>query len=103
MSQIQTPCPSDLFVFIDELPATQFDASFGKPPKGATNYQDWPNCWFDLPADRHSRGGNLSFADGHVEHWRWQASKVFTQFGQAVAAAEMPDYVHNQNAMKQPL
>jgi prepilin-type processing-associated H-X9-DG protein len=25
----------------------------------------------DYPADWHSRGGNLSFADGHVETWRW--------------------------------
>jgi prepilin-type N-terminal cleavage/methylation domain-containing protein/prepilin-type processing-associated H-X9-DG protein len=102
-TQIQSPSPSELFVFIDELPATQFDASFGMPPKGSPDYQDWQNCWFDMPSDRHNQGGNLSFADGHVEHWHWQTAKVFTQYGQAVAAAEMPDYVRLQNAMKQSL
>lgn len=29
--------------------------------------------WGAYPSDRHSRSGNLSFADGHVEqhHWKW--------------------------------
>ena len=103
LTEIQSPGPSELFVFIDELPQTEFDASFGMPPKGSTNYQDWQSCWFDMPSDRHSQGGNLSFADGHVEHWHWQTPKTFTQYGQAVAAGEMPDYVRLQNAMKQPL
>jgi prepilin-type processing-associated H-X9-DG protein/prepilin-type N-terminal cleavage/methylation domain-containing protein len=102
LAQIQTPGPSDLFVFIDELPATEYDASFGMPPKGSSFFQQWQNCWFDMPADRHNQGGNLSFADGHVEHWQWKAPKVFTGFGQAVTAAEMPDYARLQNAMLQP-
>ena len=33
--------------------------------------------WLDLPADRHQQGVNLTFADGHAEHWRWQAPKIF--------------------------
>jgi prepilin-type processing-associated H-X9-DG protein len=28
-----------------------------------------------VPADRHSGGSNLSFADGHVEHWVWKNRK----------------------------
>ena len=103
LTDIQSPGPSDLFVFIDELPATQFDASFGMPPKGSPDYKKWQNCWFDMPSARHNQGGNLSFADGHVEHWHWQTDQVFTGYGQAVTAAEMPDYVRLQNAMKQPL
>jgi prepilin-type processing-associated H-X9-DG protein len=102
LAQIQTPGPSDLFVFIDELAATEFDASFGMPPKGLSFFQDWQNCWFDMPADRHNQGGNLSFADGHVEHWQWKVPKVFTGYGQGVTAAEMPDYMQLQNAMLQP-
>ena len=27
--------------------------------------------WWNLPADRHSRGANFSFIDGHVEQRRW--------------------------------
>jgi prepilin-type processing-associated H-X9-DG protein/prepilin-type N-terminal cleavage/methylation domain-containing protein len=102
LAHIQAPGPSQLFVFVDELAETQFDASFGMPPRDSPTHQQWQNCWFDMPATRHSQGANLSFADGHVEHWRWRVPKVFTGFGQAVTPEEMPDYVRVQNAMKQP-
>jgi prepilin-type N-terminal cleavage/methylation domain-containing protein/prepilin-type processing-associated H-X9-DG protein len=102
LSQIQTPGPSDLFVFIDELADTESDSSFGMPPKRSPYFEKWQGCWFDMPADRHNQGGNLSFADGHVEHWQWKTPKVFTGYSQAVTAAEMPDYVRLQNAMLQP-
>ncbi len=101
LADIQSPGPDGLFTFIDELPATQFDASFGMPPIGATNYQDWQNCWFDMPSDRHSQGANLAFADGHAEHWHWQSPKIFTQYGQPVLPEEKSDYSRLQNAMKQ--
>jgi prepilin-type processing-associated H-X9-DG protein len=102
LAQIQTPSPSDLFVFIDELPDTEFDSTFWIPPKGSPFFADVQNSWFDMPADRHNQGGNLSFADGHVEHWQWKTPKVFTERAQDVTAAEMPDYVRLQNAMLQP-
>src|SRR5437773_10577743 len=35
-------------------------------------------AWWSVPADRHSQGCNLSFADVHVEHWRWAAPKPVT-------------------------
>lgn len=28
------------------------------------------------PASKHNRGGTFSFADGHVEHHRWQDKNV---------------------------
>ncbi len=34
--------------------------------------------WADIPANWHSRGCNFSFADGHVEHWRWIDSRTLT-------------------------
>jgi prepilin-type processing-associated H-X9-DG protein len=37
-----------------------------------------------LPADRHNRGGDFAFADGHVEHWRWAAPKIFERIGQDI-------------------
>jgi prepilin-type processing-associated H-X9-DG protein len=27
--------------------------------------------WFSFPATRHGGAGTVSFADGHVETWRW--------------------------------
>ena len=37
--------------------------------------------WLSLPSDRHRQGCNFSFLDGHVEHWRWLAPKMYYGFG----------------------
>jgi len=29
--------------------------------------------WKDLPSFRHANGGLFSFADGHVEYWKWKS------------------------------
>jgi prepilin-type processing-associated H-X9-DG protein/prepilin-type N-terminal cleavage/methylation domain-containing protein len=96
-TEIRHPVPSDLFVFIDENEGSIYDAQFGNPPINSW----WEGTWWDLPADRHNQGGNLSFADGHVEHWRWAVPKVCHYIGQPVAPGEMPDYDRIQSAMKQ--
>src|SRR5438093_808423 len=92
--------PSGSFVFIDEHAETILDAQFGNPPRHSTNFVQ--NVWWDLPANRHNQAGNLSFTDGHVEHWRWKVPKIFRVFVQDVPPEEMPDYDRIQNAMKQP-
>jgi len=28
--------------------------------------------WWDDPPVRHGDGTNVSFADGHAEHWKWK-------------------------------
>jgi prepilin-type N-terminal cleavage/methylation domain-containing protein/prepilin-type processing-associated H-X9-DG protein len=96
---VHGPGLSKLFVFIDESADTIEDAEFGNPPIGSI----WPqNQWWDMPSDRHMQGANLSFADGHVEHWHWNVPKVFHGWIQSVPPDEMPDYRRVQNAMKQP-
>jgi prepilin-type processing-associated H-X9-DG protein len=52
-----------------------------------------------MPADRHDKGANISFADGHVERWRWQTPKVYTG-GSRLSRADTPDYLHVQSAMR---
>jgi prepilin-type N-terminal cleavage/methylation domain-containing protein/prepilin-type processing-associated H-X9-DG protein len=99
-SDIHHPAPSDLFVLIDESADTIQDAEFGNPPVGSTNFEQ--NVWWDMPSDRHNQGANLSFADGHAEHWKWKVPKVFSNWVQPVAPGEMPDYQRVQNAMRQP-
>jgi prepilin-type N-terminal cleavage/methylation domain-containing protein/prepilin-type processing-associated H-X9-DG protein len=32
--------------------------------------------WLDLPSSRHSQGCVFSFADGHVEYWKWKSSDL---------------------------
>lgn len=85
-TQIDRPAPSELFVFIDTHEDGILDSLFGIPPPGWERFMDL--TWWDLPADRHNRGCNLSFADGHVERWRWVAPKIFVTLGQAPASPE---------------
>ena len=97
-TEIRRPVPSDLFVFIDEHEDTILDAQFGNPPLGSPFF--WPGIWWDMPANRHSQGANLSFADGHVDRWKWQVPKIFRSWSQWVPDEEMGDYSRIQNAMK---
>ena len=97
LTQIRQPSPSDAFVFIDENKGAIRDAEFGCPPIGS-----WADrYWWDSPANRHDQGCNFSFADGHVEQWRWRAPKVFQSLSQPVRPEEMPDYRRVQHSMKQ--
>ncbi len=94
-SDIRVPSPATLFVFIDVHEDGILDSLFGMPLPG----EGYDNCWFDLPANRHRQGGNLSFADGHVEHWRWKVPKVLRYLGQEVLPGEMDDYQRVRAAM----
>ncbi len=62
--QIRQTSPSATIVFLDESSVTINDGFFSVPIVGS----QWAT---DLPAYWHMRGCNFSFADGHVEHWRW--------------------------------
>jgi prepilin-type N-terminal cleavage/methylation domain-containing protein/prepilin-type processing-associated H-X9-DG protein len=96
LKDVRGPMPQDAFVFIDEDSDAISDAEFGMPTQ--PYYQG--DVWWDLPSSRHNQGGNLSFADGHVEHWKWAVPKIFVDYGEYITPQEMPDYVRVQNAMK---
>jgi prepilin-type processing-associated H-X9-DG protein len=34
--------------------------------------------FWNLPANRHNYGCNLTFADGHVEYWKWRGTAIGT-------------------------
>lgn len=60
--------PANLFAFVDE--------DIGSVDDG--HFLVWPGTimqWANLPADRHNQAGVLSFCDGRVELWRWDAPK----------------------------
>jgi prepilin-type processing-associated H-X9-DG protein len=99
ITEVRGPAPNDIFVFIDESADSIEDAEFGNPPVSSPYFEQ--NVWWDMPSDRHGQGANLSFADGHVEHWKWNTPKAFYDFVQPVPPDEMPDYQRIQNAMKQ--
>jgi prepilin-type N-terminal cleavage/methylation domain-containing protein/prepilin-type processing-associated H-X9-DG protein len=96
-TQITHPTTSDLFVFLDVHEDGIWDSLFGIPWPGSF----FPDEWWDLPANRHNQGCNLSFADGHAEHWRWAVPKVFHDLGQEVAPnGEMKDYRRVQSRVR---
>jgi prepilin-type N-terminal cleavage/methylation domain-containing protein/prepilin-type processing-associated H-X9-DG protein len=64
------PNPVTLFVFIDENEDSIDDAHF-------LTWPDPDDRWVNMPADRHGQVGVLSFADGHVEKWKWLWPKSF--------------------------
>lgn len=73
LSQMIKRPPVKIFVFIDEHEQSIGDGVFGIPHGGNDAGPYWWGA--SMPADRHSQGCNLSFADGHVEHYRWRSSK----------------------------
>lgn len=76
-TDIRLPSPSAALVFIDEA-ANSIDNNvlgINPPtldPSGTTLIPNstMPTFW-NLPSSRHNNGCSLSFADSHVEHWKW--------------------------------
>jgi len=95
-SSITNPTPTKLFVFIDENEGTLEDDQFGYP------MVNWDyGYWWDMPSNRHNQGAELSFADGHVEYWRWQVPKIASGPFVQVLPTEWVDYKRVGNAMRQ--
>jgi prepilin-type processing-associated H-X9-DG protein/prepilin-type N-terminal cleavage/methylation domain-containing protein len=91
-TDIKNPGPSTCFAFLEVHQDEIVDTEFGIPTAAVWWDQD---VWWDLPANRHDQGCNFSFADGHVEHWRWRVPMNVTVprgFEQPVPANQMPDY-----------
>lgn len=63
-SEIHNPAPPLRLVFIDE--------GWMTPDAFAVHYTT--EQWWDDPPVRHGDGTNVSFADGHAEHWKWKGT-----------------------------
>jgi prepilin-type N-terminal cleavage/methylation domain-containing protein/prepilin-type processing-associated H-X9-DG protein len=50
-----------------------------------------PAGWCDEPAARHSMGCPFSFADGHVEYWKWQSNPPNSAGDLARVQADLPE------------
>jgi prepilin-type processing-associated H-X9-DG protein len=68
LSDFNAFAPASNFCFLDESEQSIGDGGF------ILGWGDWlhgPWYWNDLPGERHGRGANLSFLDGHVASHRW--------------------------------
>jgi prepilin-type N-terminal cleavage/methylation domain-containing protein/prepilin-type processing-associated H-X9-DG protein len=89
--------PSNLFVFIDTHEKDIWDSTFGYYMPDVP----WGDYWLDVPDDRHGQAANLTFADGHVEHWRWRAAKDGYSFNwPAYSKADLADLQRLQSHVK---
>jgi prepilin-type processing-associated H-X9-DG protein/prepilin-type N-terminal cleavage/methylation domain-containing protein len=99
-NEVDDPPPSRLLHFVGVHEDSILDSHFGIPPRGPS-WETNPPQWWDLPAGRHSDGGNVSFVDGHVEHWRWVRPKIFVELGQQVRNdGEIEDFLRVQRSVK---
>ena len=66
-SDVTSPSPSELWVFIDEHPNSINDTAFAvkMPPN------QLQTVFVDLPAKYHNNATALAFADGHAEIHKW--------------------------------
>jgi len=99
LGDIRLPNVPNCMVFIDENEYTLLDSQFGMP----TDFYDGSTTWWDMPANRHDQAANLSFADGHVEHFKWVVPEVFTAWIQGISSAEMPDWERIKQGVKQTM
>ena len=91
-TQIVNPGASQASVFLDEHEDSIDNGACGIYPlypngPAATLYLGYWN----VPATRHGRGCNISFADGHVEHWKWIGPYVFKPATQLKFSTTAPD------------
>lgn len=71
LNAIVAPSPAEFLVFVDEREESVNDACFLISMEGHDPFQPNRTTLVDYPAMRHDGGATMSFADGHVEVWRW--------------------------------
>ncbi len=98
LSTLRVPPPSGVFGFIDEHEQSIDAGLFILEQPHRITSDEWTDFWISLPADRHNRGANLSFLDGHVEHWKWKASKIYRGLG-VLAKSDLMDQRRLQEVM----
>jgi prepilin-type processing-associated H-X9-DG protein len=100
-SELVNPSPQSVFVFIEEHEVSIWDSSFVVLPR--EQFTLTSGSWSSTPADRHDRGCNLSFADGHVEYWRWLWPKSANLNNQTtVNSKELRDLRRLQSSVPKP-
>ncbi len=81
MNQIRNPGPSDQFVFDEE--GASLDDGFLLVHVGAFQWLNWPTI-------RHTYGCDMTFADGHVQYWKYHGSLLTESLNMASSLSDGP-------------
>jgi prepilin-type processing-associated H-X9-DG protein len=101
LSSIQHPSPVQSLVFNDENENTITDSQFGMPTEDFPGDPPTPDWWWNQPANRHNQGSPRSFADGHVEHWKWKVPIEYVVWGRPYTHEEERDWHRVRACIKQ--
>lgn len=75
LNELINPRPESTFVFIEEHEGSVWSSSFFVSPRSKL-VSAASLAWVSTPSDRHTQGCNITFADGHIEYWRWFSPKT---------------------------
>jgi len=70
-TQVQDPGPSTAMFFVDEQATASTSTSQTSVDDGYFAVNLTGHTWQNTPGSRHGNAGMFSFADSHVEPWRW--------------------------------
>jgi prepilin-type N-terminal cleavage/methylation domain-containing protein/prepilin-type processing-associated H-X9-DG protein len=101
LTEIRKPPPTGLLMFLEVHENEILDTQFGIPVEAFW----WSkNTWWDVPANRHNQGACFSFADGHVERWKWSVPKTVSVprgYVQPLSDGETDDFLRLQAGFRQ--
>lgn len=75
-AQVQDPGPGSAMFFVDEQATASTSTSQTSVDDGYFAVNLLGTTWQNSPGSRHGNGGLFSFADGHVEMWKWQEANT---------------------------
>lgn len=78
-TDLTTPGPTKTFVLMDEHPDGINDGSLAVSMDGFEGNAA-QRRWVDFPGSHHLGAANLTFADGHLETWKWRDSRTTPPF-----------------------
>jgi prepilin-type processing-associated H-X9-DG protein len=103
LSEIQAQRPAKIFVFIEEDMMSPWLGGFVVMPQVEKSVLASANFGGSLPGTWHNGGTDLSFADGHVEFWRWSSEKPNTASSSpSLLRYQLQDIRRLQEALPKP-
>ncbi len=86
-TQVHDPGPATALFFVDEQATASTSSSETSVDDNYFAVNLLGTTWQNSPGSRHGNGGVFSFADGHVEFWKWREAITQRARGWYVATA----------------